>query len=181
MKSMFRLTVIALAAASTLLATGCRSKTPRPNPYQTVLGSGDANYVNPSAVSLDPNIQVEGRGADDVMSRADFSRFQAVLFDFDSAGIRPAERAKVEEAAEYLKANPDAQLLLVGRCDWRGTTEYNMGLGDRRGTAVRQYLGTLGIAASRVEVVSKGDADATEGANESQMQQDRRVDIGLKR
>jgi peptidoglycan-associated lipoprotein len=56
-----------------------------------------------------------------------------------------------------------------------------MGLGDRRGRAVKDFLSTLGISASRVEVISKGDLDAVEGASADQMQQDRRVNVGVLR
>jgi peptidoglycan-associated lipoprotein len=114
-----------------------------------------------------------------VLTDANFGVVQPVLFAYDSAAIGVAERGKVQQAADYLKANPQANVVLVGRCDWRGTAEYNLGLGDRRGRAVMDYLGTLGVPASRVQVISKGDQDAVEGASADQMQQDRRVDFGF--
>lgn len=179
MKSILRLSACVTAAALAVFATGCSKKPLRPNPSQTVLGSSDGGMINPSDVSLMQDSTLQGRDPNDPMSRADFSQFQPVHFDFDSAAIKVSERSKVEAAAKNLKDNPSARLLIVGRCDWRGTTEYNQGLGDRRARAVKDFLATFGIAASRVETVSKGDLDAKEGATAAEMANDRRADIGI--
>lgn len=179
MKSALRLSLLSLAAIAAVFATGCSKKPLRPNPYQTVVGGQPGG--NFGAIPVDIGGAPSGleTRTGDPLDNADFTRFQPVLFAFDSAAIGPAERSKVEEAATYLKANPGARIVLVGRCDWRGTTEYNLGLGDRRARSVLDYLATFGISASQVEVISKGDQDAKEGGTAAEMQQDRRVDIGL--
>lgn len=140
------------------------------------MGPGSGSGLNPSEVFAGSDTGLELR---DGSGTANQTRgvLKNVLFDFDSAAIRVAERAKVTEAADYLKANAGSRLLLEGHCDWRGTTEYNMGLGDRRAAAVRDYLGTLGVPAARLETLSRGDLDAKEGGNEGDMQQDRRVEL----
>ena len=103
--------------------------------------------------------------------------FSPVYFDFDQSFIRAADRPTLQEAAAYLEDNPGSQLLVEGHCDWRGTTEYNMALGDRRATSVTAYLEQLGIAPDRLETVSKGDLEAiTEGSDE-EMRMDRRADL----
>jgi peptidoglycan-associated lipoprotein len=132
----------------------------------------DSGLFDESAAGLEGR-DASAMGADNQLRGV----LQPVYFDFDSSAIRVAERAKLTEAKQYLDANPNARLLLEGHCDWRGTAEYNMGLGDRRASSVRDFLGSLGVPASRVETLSKGDLDATEGATESQMQQDRRVEL----
>lgn len=180
MKSALRLSLLSLAAIAAVFATGCGKKPLRPNPYQTVVG-GQPGGFSSGAIPIDiggapSDFQVR---SDNPLDNADFTRFQPVLFAFDSAAIGPAERSKVEEAATYLKGNPGARIVLVGRCDWRGTAEYNLGLGDRRGRSVLDYLTTFGVSPSQVEVISKGDQDAKEGGTAAEMQQDRRVDIGL--
>lgn len=180
MKSILRLSVCLVASAAALFATGCQKRPLRPNPSQTVLSGGGPETLTPFEGGLGQTTLQE-RPMGSAIDDADFNQLQAVLFDFDSAAIRVAERAKVQEAANFLKSNPGARLLLVGRCDWRGTTEYNMGLGDRRGRAVKDFLATLGISADSVEVLSKGDLDAQEGGGDSAMQQDRRVDVGVLR
>lgn len=101
----------------------------------------------------------------------------SIYFDYDQAFVRPSEREKLQQASEYLASNPGSRIIAEGHCDWRGTTEYNLALGDRRANAVKQYLLTLGADAGRVDIVSKGDLEAVTEASASQMDQDRRVDL----
>jgi len=174
MNSLLRLTSIALATVALSFAAGCSKKPQRPNPGMTLgTGSGSLQPIGIGDTDLEARNPMDGE--------ADFTVFaaQTVYFDYDSAAVRQAERAKVQQLADQLKSNPGYRIMLRGHCDWRGTTEYNMGLGDRRASAVKSYLGTLGIDASRVETVSKGDLDAREGASDAEMKMDRRVDVGL--
>jgi peptidoglycan-associated lipoprotein len=72
--------------------------------------------------------------------------------------------------------------VLVGHCDWRGTAEYNLGLGDRRANAVRAFLISKGADSRRLETLSKGSTDAKQGGGDAEWQKDRRVDfVELKR
>ena len=73
--------------------------------------------------------------------------------------------------------NPARGLLLEGRCDWYGTAEYNLALGDRRAASARDYLITLGIEPSRLEILSKGSLDASPGLSKIESAQDRRADL----
>jgi hypothetical protein len=65
---------------------------------------------------------------------------QPVYFDFDRSNVKADERAKLQAAKDYLDKNPQYRLLLEGHCDWRGTAEYNLGLGDRRASEAKKYL-----------------------------------------
>jgi peptidoglycan-associated lipoprotein len=69
------------------------------------------------------------------------------------------------------------RLLLEGHCDWRGTAEYNLGLGDRRANAVKKYLLSIGVAADKLEANSKGSLEAKANADAATMEKDRRVDL----
>lgn len=100
-----------------------------------------------------------------------------VYFGFDSSAIASAERVKLQKAAEYLLENPGKGLLLEGRCDWYGTAEYNLALGDRRAASARDYLITLGVEPSRLETLSKGSLDAIPGLSKIDSAQDRRAEI----
>jgi peptidoglycan-associated lipoprotein len=77
-------------------------------------------------------------------------------FDFDKADIRSDAREALAQTADYLKANPSIKVNIEGHCDERGSTEYNLGLGDRRAAAVKQYLVSLGVSADRMTTVSFG-------------------------
>ena len=103
--------------------------------------------------------------------------YKPVYFGFDSSAIAAAERLKLQQAAEYLLENPSQGLLLEGRCDWYGTAEYNLALGDRRAASARDYLITLGIEPSRLETLSKGSLDAIPGLSKIDSAQDRRAEI----
>src|SRR5229473_799772 len=77
-------------------------------------------------------------------------------FDYDKADIRPDARASLSTTADFLKKNPSIKVTIEGHCDERGSTEYNLGLGDRRANAVKQYLVSLGVSADRISTVSFG-------------------------
>jgi peptidoglycan-associated lipoprotein len=78
------------------------------------------------------------------------------FFDTDKADLRPDARDALSKTADFLKSEPSIKVTIEGHCDERGSTEYNLGLGDRRAAAVKQYLVSLGISADRMTTVSFG-------------------------
>jgi peptidoglycan-associated lipoprotein len=96
-------------------------------------------------------------------------------FDLDKADIRADARAALSKTADFLKNNPQIKVTIEGHCDERGSTEYNLSLGDRRASAVKQYLVSLGISADRISTVSYGkEKPFCMESNESCWQQNRR-------
>jgi peptidoglycan-associated lipoprotein len=77
-------------------------------------------------------------------------------FDYDKSDLREDGRASLQKDAEYLKKWSSIVVSVEGHSDSRGSSEYNLALGSRRGTAVKDYLVSLGVAANRITVVSKG-------------------------
>lgn len=166
-------------ASAALVFAGCSKKPARPAPNQTVLGTGAGDNVNPSSLAteagsgLTPQVQ---SGAEN----GDRTTLKPVYFKFNDSSITdPAERAKLQAAKEYLAANPGKRLLLEGHCDWRGTAEYNLGLGDRRANAAKKYLSSLGVAKDKLESNSKGSLEAKPNASDAEAANDRRVDLVL--
>jgi peptidoglycan-associated lipoprotein len=102
---------------------------------------------------------------------------QPVYFEFDSSSISASERSKLQNAANHLMDNPSDGLLMEGHCDWYGTEDYNLALGDRRANSARDYLATLGISTDRIDTLSKGSLEATAGLAKSESAQDRRVEL----
>jgi peptidoglycan-associated lipoprotein len=101
-------------------------------------------------------------------------RQRVVYFDFDQDMLRPEFQATINCHAKYLRDRPEARMNLEGNADERGTREYNLGLGERRGNAVGAAIGN----ASQVTVISYGEerptcADSTEEC----WQHNRRVEI----
>jgi len=80
-----------------------------------------------------------------------------VLFDYDKADIRADMMSVLQGNAAYLKNNPNVRFTIEGHCDERGSEEYNLGLGDRRANAVKEYLVGQGIPANRMMTISYGE------------------------
>lgn len=167
--------------------SGCKTK--KPSPEMTLPdASANADYVAASgAMGAGANgSDLVGEGADGLLPRdAGFGDkgnqmrgvLPSVYFDFNQAAIKQSERPKLDQAFQYLQSNPADKLLIEGYCDWRGTAEYNLALGDRRAAGVKQFLTQLGIDAARLEVLSKGDLEAVTDGTEEQMSKDRRADL----
>jgi len=79
-----------------------------------------------------------------------------VHFDFDRSNIRAGDAKILDDSAAYLKANPNLLVLIEGHCDERGTSEYNLALGERRAKSSMAYLVNKGIDAGRITLVSYG-------------------------
>ncbi|MCG8643466.1 MAG: OmpA family protein [Desulfobacterales bacterium] len=97
-----------------------------------------------------------------------------ILFAFDSSELDASAIVTLREKAAWLRANPSAVVTIEGHCDERGTTEYNLALGERRATTVKAYLVNLGIDASQLKTISYGEEQAT-GSDEAGYRLDRRA------
>jgi peptidoglycan-associated lipoprotein len=174
----FSLVLLSVAVA----VTGCVKKPKRPDPSSTVMGQtgGGLGAGGPSDFGALTDASAGGlEQREGVIETEDMIKglLQPVYFDFDKSGIKESERPKLQAAKEYLDQNPQYRLLLEGHCDWRGTAEYNLGLGDRRAAAASNYLKTLGVSAEKLETLSKGDIDAKENGSDADMANDRRAEI----
>jgi peptidoglycan-associated lipoprotein len=100
---------------------------------------------------------------------------QDAYFDFNKADIRPDARQALQKTADLLRNYPQIRVTIEGHCDERGSTEYNLALGDRRANATKQYLVSLGISADRMTTVSFGkEKPFCNEHNETCWQQNRR-------
>ncbi|KFN47306.1 peptidoglycan-associated lipoprotein Pal [Arenimonas metalli] len=105
-------------------------------------------------------------------------RQRTVYFDFDQDTLRPEFQAIMACHAKYLNDRPESRITLEGNADERGTREYNLGLGERRGNAVSGALQGAGGSAGQLTVVSYGEERPTCGeSSETCWQQNRRVEI----
>jgi len=104
------------------------------------------------------------------------SPLKDVFFPYDKAVIEANQKAALDDNVRWLKANGGVKILIEGHCDERGTAEYNLGLGDRRAKAVRDYLVTSGIASIRIGTISYGkERPFVSGNDENAWKQNRRV------
>lgn len=82
---------------------------------------------------------------------------RTIYFEFDRSNVRAQFRPLIDAHAAYIRANPSARVILEGHADERGSREYNLGLGERRGSAVQDLLQAAGVSGSQIEVVSYGE------------------------
>jgi len=103
---------------------------------------------------------------------------RSIFFDFDSYTVRDEYQSLLQAHAQYLKSHPERHVLLQGNTDERGTSEYNLALGQRRAEAVRRALSLMGVPDSQMEAVSLGkEKPVALGHDEASWAQNRRVDI----
>jgi peptidoglycan-associated lipoprotein len=105
---------------------------------------------------------------------------QDAYFDYDKSDIRDDARAALTKDADALKSIlqdfPSAAITVEGHCDERGSAEYNLGLGDRRATAAKDFLVQLGVSADRLKTISYGkERPACSESNEECWQRNRRA------
>jgi peptidoglycan-associated lipoprotein len=97
------------------------------------------------------------------------------FFDFNKSDIRPDAREALSKTSQFLRSYPNVKVVVEGHCDERGSEEYNLGLGQRRATAVKDFLVSLGVEASRIDTVSYGkERPFCTEHNEACWQQNRR-------
>ena len=164
---------------SLLSLIGCKTQPPTPGDSKTGWGED----IIPSGVEEGWGLTPREPGVIDNEAKMYNDRamvegiLQNVYFSFDSYAIASTERPKLQTAADYLNTNPQDGLLIEGYCDWYGTSDYNLALGDRRAKSIRDYLITLGVGGNRIETLSKGSLEATPGLSKAEARQDRRGEL----
>ncbi len=157
-------------------AQGSTKVTPSDSTTYTITATGPGGSTSATAaVTVNapppPVEQPKGPTIDELFLK----EVRDAYFDYDKADLRPDARAALTKTADFLKSYPQIKVTIEGHCDERGSTEYNLGLGDRRATAVKQFLVSLGISADRLSTVSYGkEKPFCMESNESCWQQNRR-------
>ena len=101
-----------------------------------------------------------------------------VFFDYDESEIRQDAADALRDKVEILRASPQVQIRVEGHADERGTTEYNIALGNRRAESVRQFLTGFGLSENRFEIVSFGEGrPLQQGSNEAAWARNRRAEF----
>ncbi len=104
------------------------------------------------------------------------SQLRDIYFEFDSYTIRSEDIPTIKGVAAWLSAKPAAKVTIEGHCDERGTTDYNLALGQKRAEAAKDYLVRAGLSEKRLKTVSYGkEAPLDPGHSEEAWQKNRRV------
>lgn len=155
---------IAVVVVTATLAVACGKKQPpvaRPMPPPSTSGETAPPPAPPEPVGEPVPVPPEPMAEDDISGKSldDLNRdspLVPVFFGLDQSGISSEGQQALQNNAEMLKKYPGWQITIEGHCDERGTPEYNLGLGERRAVAARDYLVSLGVPADRVRTVSYG-------------------------
>ena len=170
MKNWRRLACLgALVLIVALAAIGCSRKTPppappppSPPPAPTVPSTPPPPPAPQPPPPLPPPQAPRTLSEDEIFAQKTLAQLNAempladVIFDYDQFTVRGDQRAVLQKNADYMRRWTSVRATVEGHADARGTSEYNLALGSRRATAIRDYLVSLGIAADRLIVVSKG-------------------------
>ena len=161
MKNWRRLACVgALVLIFAVAAIGCSRKTPPPAP--TVPSTPPPPPAPQPPPPLPPPQAPRTLSEDEIFAQKTLAQLNAempladVIFDYDQFTVRGDQRAVLQKNADYMRRWTSVRATVEGHADARGTSEYNLALGSRRATAIRDYLVSLGIAADRLIVVSKG-------------------------
>jgi peptidoglycan-associated lipoprotein len=159
---------IAIISAVTLLLAACSKE----QPVETDTSNAGAGDVVETPVESTPSTMtppavrdpLNGTTLDDLI---DYSGGDRVYFEYDSSDLSVNARETLAKQAQWLRGKR-INLTIEGHCDERGTREYNLALGERRATAVKNYLVTLGVPASRLTTISYGKERPVSAGNHGQ-------------
>ncbi len=165
---------LALALAFTVL--GCQKKEvappPPPPPPPPVVEK------KPEAVKVDSSAIWARQRAEKITQAKSSIEAKKIFFDFDKSNIKPEFVAPLNDVSGVMKEFSDVSIRIEGNCDERGTTAYNLALGERRANSARQFLIDGGVSASRIETKSWGkEKPVALGHDEESWKQNRRDDF----
>lgn len=138
-------TLVILVLMLSLAGFGCAKKASGPGD-----GSG-SSWEDQERARLE-----QERALREKLGQAASELAQMIHFEFDSSNLSAESRQILTRKADILRQYPQIKLIVEGHCDQRGTSEYNLALGERRAQSAAQYLANLGIGADRLSTVSYG-------------------------
>lgn len=170
MTKMIKLAFVTITAMS-IAFTGCQKKVTKVQPQPEKVAPPKAQEKTPPPPPVEPSQE----NIDERLQQV----IQTVYFDFDQSDLKPEAISTLENIARFLKEHTGVRLMAEGHADERGSSEYNMGLGENRAKAVKNYLTSYGISSDRIETTSYGrerPVNSECGENDSCHAKNRRVE-----
>ena len=191
--------VVGIAVIAVLFVPACRSKKttppkvapaevqpppitiPPPPQTQTTTTVENQDFVKTDTTASEPSVSSMPLPTNlEDLNRVVQERgyIQDAFFGFDESTLSNDAQAALTSTANWLKQNPQYNILIEGHCDERGTEQYNLALGDRRANVAKQYLQTLGVDVGRMRTVSYGEERPFDpGHNEAAWAKNRRAHL----
>ncbi len=164
---------LALISISVLFLAACSSA--HKNTDNAAIEEANAAYQSDNEAETAGLGEESGFGSEE--SQGNLQAKRTYYFDFDSNVVHQEDKAAIAANARYLSAHTSTKIIVEGHTDPRGSREYNIGLGERRASAVADLLRSGGVRPEQIRIVSYGAEKAGAGHSEADYQRDRRVVI----
>jgi peptidoglycan-associated lipoprotein len=193
-KKLWMVLIVLIVMPALIMTTGCSKKQVQPDvsligtdadQYDAARQRAMAEEEEARRKALEERRLMEEQGLMEEKSREDMSQRQQymeedIYFDFDQSVIRPDAQDVLRKKAEFLRENSGSSVIIEGHCDERGTSEYNLALGERRALAAKAFLMNMGISSSRLSTISYGEERPVDpGSNEEAWARNRRAHFVL--
>jgi peptidoglycan-associated lipoprotein len=175
---------VSIDGIGTVPSSGTQTVNPTSSTNYHLVARGDGGSTEATTrVTVNPPLAPTAETAPPMSDDASFRQnVQDVFFDYDSYDISGPNQSIVSKDAAYLAAHPNIKVVIGGYCDERGSTEYNLALGENRASAVKRALMTAGVTADRIRTVSYGkEKQFCSEHDESCWQQNRRGQFSIDR
>lgn len=178
-----KLRLVVVLAMLVVPVVGCSRNRPAPATPPPAANNDDAAArarADSIAAAELARRQAEERARRGELARASEMLTDAVYFAYDSQDLDAEAENRLRMKAAIMRANPDIAMRIEGHADERGSTEYNLALGQRRAESVRTFLGGYGITGNRLSTISYGkERPAVEGSTESAYARNRRAEFAV--
>ena len=175
-------TNVSIEGLGTVATAGTQTVTPTQTTSYHLIAQGDGGTADATATvtvtsAPPPPAQIQETGIDE---NAFESAVKPVFFDYDSYDVRPDAQSTISSDANFLNQHPNLKVVIGGYCDQRGSTEYNLALGENRANAAKQALVSAGVSPDRLRTVSYGkEKQFCTDQTEACWQQNRRAQFTL--
>lgn len=174
----FRIIIPAIVFSLLITTTGCKT-------INDFFGWGSSEGEIPiNTANIDEGVPENWSNPGDAVGSRDSWEpiagisLPSIYFSYDKYSIGTSEKAKLDQVAKYMQANPKIGLIIEGNCDERGSAEYNRSLGERRALAVKDHLIAIGLQGERMQTISYGEEKpAVTGTGEAVFSKNRRADL----
>ena len=122
-----------------------------------LIGTASSGNVTVYQEEIPKSWKIAGSASDNTSKDIMMINLEDIFFEFDRSTLTPAAQETLTQKARWLKSNTNVSVVIEGHCDERGTSEYNLALGDRRAANTKSFLVDLGISPSRMVTISYGE------------------------
>ncbi|MBZ5646636.1 MAG: peptidoglycan-associated lipoprotein Pal [Acidobacteriia bacterium] len=168
-------TDVSIGGLGTVEPSGSRQVSPSDSTTFRLTAKGPGGTQDATArvtVSVPPPPAVVGATDEELFAQ----NVKDAFFDYDKYDIRPDAQQALQAGAQFLAQHPNIRFTIEGHCDERGSTEYNLGLGDNRANAAKNFLAQAGVSADRIKTISYGkEKPVCTESNETCWQRNRRA------